>query len=164
MSKLCLANIAILYEQMKNRRFPLRHCHGVRHQQSKQILCSSELTGAVIIVIAGRVSNPGRGKKFFSSPKFRTGSGARIACCSVGIGILSRYKAAGGVKLSTHIWGWIRMNGVTPLLLQYDFLARKGEILPVCKRMEIRRRWSTGKDGQTRTSVSNKFHISAENE
>jgi hypothetical protein len=69
-----------------------------------------------------------QGQESFSSPKFRTISGARTAYCSVGIGILSRYKAAGGVRLSSHIWSWIRMNGVTPLLLQYAFLARKGKL------------------------------------
>jgi len=56
------------------------------------------------------------------------------------------------------------MSGVTLLLLQYAFMAREGKTLPLYKECKIRRRWSTGKDGQTRTSVSDKFHISAENE
>jgi hypothetical protein len=43
------------------------------------MLRSSELNGTVIIVIAGWVSNPGRGKKFLSFLKFQTGSGTRTA-------------------------------------------------------------------------------------
>ena len=45
----------------------------------------------------------GQGQEFFLLQNSGPALAPPTAYCSVGIGILSRYKAAGGVKLTTHI-------------------------------------------------------------
>lgn len=75
MSKLlCLANTGMLYKRQKNRRSQLRHCHAVTYQQRKPAFWTSELRGTLVILNAGRCSNPGKVKRFLCSPKVHTGS------------------------------------------------------------------------------------------
>jgi len=46
-------------------------------------------------------SNPGKGKRFYSSPNAQTGSGAHLASFSMGNGVFSRQQSCWGVRLTS---------------------------------------------------------------
>jgi glutamine synthetase type III len=73
------------------------------------------------------------GERYSLFQNFQTGSGAHTASFSMGTDIRSRGYSGRSMKVSSHIHlvPKLSVNGATPLLLPYAFMAWKGTPLPL---------------------------------
>ena len=76
-------------------------------------------------------SNPGKGKRFYSSHNAHNGSGAHLDSYSMGNGVFSRQQSYPGVKVTSvlHLITGLRISGAIPLCSLQSFMVQRKKIL-----------------------------------